>query len=279
MNDLQLTFDFNRRDAAAPSGERNVSTISDHVDLPEIPPKNFLRQAVLAYFMELDNNLLCAASLEVSGIRGNIDLAMQSPRNQGGRNSTLIKIFRSREDFAAESAKNEALQLQYQQLLKESAAFEELLKRTEPELCSEAALFSEFEFWDYNKSRNTHYRKLRKKIGKIRNLIFHGTQLNNIVCNKMAEQYFIAAPPEVVSAGEIDAVWGVLHILPDGRVEEIRPAKKCFITPEGLRKLTTAMLRAASDSVQFQYGIRLEGDQVLRCNLPRRRRLIRGNKA
>ena len=46
MNDLQLTFDFNRRDAAAPSGERNVSTISDHVDLPEIPPKNFLRQAV-----------------------------------------------------------------------------------------------------------------------------------------------------------------------------------------------------------------------------------------
>ncbi|MEG2076555.1 MAG: hypothetical protein RRY34_08635, partial [Victivallaceae bacterium] len=142
MNDLQLTFDFSGRpDASAGTGGSAVDTTSNHSATPEIPPKSWLRQAVLAHFMELDNNLLCAASLEVSGIRGNIDLAMQSPRSQRGRSSSLVKIFRSREDFAAESAKNESLQQQYQQLLKESAAFEELLKRTEPELCSEAALF------------------------------------------------------------------------------------------------------------------------------------------
>ena len=126
--------------------------------------------------------------------------------------TVVIEIRNNREhcwpDFGS---KDELLQL-----LKEKKAekkqIQKYIRTSEPELKMDDNLFSEYENWNYRKSKNKEYHACLNKVDEIEIALYNGSKFEKIRRAEIADYLYLAVPEGEVEEHELADGWGLLYI-------------------------------------------------------------------
>lgn len=153
---------------------------------------------------------------------------------------------------------------------------EETIKLTEPHLRPSGHLFDEYIDWDFGKSQNPHYHKTLGEINALQKSIYEGTHFEKISRAMLADRLFLAVPAHTVNADQLPDEWGLLWVYPDLTVDMIKEPEPLECHPQFRMHLVQNIASAASRSVLFAQGVKVnkDGDIDLLAR-PRRRRKSR----
>lgn len=152
----------------------------------------------------------------------------------------------------------------------EKASLEEMLKQKEPGL-KDDSLFPESQTWDFTRTKNRKYHACLHKIEKIESLIYHGSKFERMLFEKLADEYYLAVPKDLIAADELPEAWGLIYIADDFSATVIRPAKKCDCPAENKMSFVFHAASAHTDSFLLANGISVS-DGIAKFYLPPKRR-------
>jgi hypothetical protein len=136
------------------------------------------------------------------------------------------------------------------------------LKNREPELRQSGVyLFEEMERWSFGAARSPQYRGLLRRIDRADASIHKGAKLSRMVRYRLADRFYMMAPPGVIAPRELPNGWGLLEAPTAslvgrsldpalvGHVRVARPASVCRsnakLRGRMLRNIAIASTRAA----------------------------------
>jgi len=166
----------------------------------------------------------------------------------------------TRESCWPECSSAETIVAEVSRLRAEAEAEEENIRIQEPELRANDVLFEEFAIWEYERSLNPHYQKLRQRVAELESMLYKGTRLERLTFRPMAEKMFIATPAGLLLPRELRRDWGLLWVKPDHGVELIRDGKghSCLL-PDRLKLLNNILASTM--------------DMILSAPVPRRQKI------
>ncbi|MBQ4480739.1 MAG: hypothetical protein II943_08880 [Victivallales bacterium] len=162
------------------------------------------------------------------------------PHNVGGRRqlepirTVAIVVALTREECYASGINPEALQNELRYTRRQLVRLEESIRREEPGLRDDGMLFEEYAEWHYEKSQNAEYKELIKHCRKLEEQLYHGTRMERMSRNIVADECYLAVPEGVLLRDEILPGWGLLVIPPEGEhgygkviVEQTATPRQC----------------------------------------------------
>jgi len=185
--------------------------------------------------------------------------------------TVLVMTCVDREKCRYDAAKKEALlkELSDEKTLK--AELEEKLKVSEPDL-KDDSLFPESQTWDFARTKNRKYHACLHKIEKLEYAICHGSKFERMMFEQTATEYYLAVPEGLITADELPAEWGLVHIASDFTATVVREAKKCDCPQEKRMAFALHAAAAGADDFLFANGITLADGSAKFHQLPKRRK-------
>ncbi len=153
----------------------------------------------------------------------------------------------TRESCWPECSSAEAIVAEVSRLRAEAEAEEGKIRVQEPELRANDVLFEEFAIWEYERSLNPHYQKLRQRLAELENMLYKGTRLERLTFRPMAEKMFVATPAGLLQPNELRRDWGLLWVDPGKGVELVRDGKPHSCLLPDRMKLLNNLLASTMD--------------------------------
>ena len=171
--------------------------------------------------------------------------------------TAVILCVLNREECRAVGANPDEL---YQELAACRAKLPELeaqIRREEPELRDDHVLFEEYADWDYVHSQNPDYQGARLHCEELEGQLYHGTRLERIARNAVADDLYLAVPQGAMLADEVMPGWGVLSVPPNSSEALVleRSPKPQNCTPENRAHLIQNIAAAATEYVNAGHGL------------------------
>jgi hypothetical protein len=141
----------------------------------------------------------------------------RTPAPRGWRSAPARTVFieckQSRADFLRDRVDGARLIAQRAELNRVREAMErrQIEAETPGLRRSEAALFPEFETWDFSASRERGYHALLRRLRRLDADLYGQTKFWTIARYGLADELWIAAPRGLLRAGELPAGWGLLE--------------------------------------------------------------------
>ncbi len=241
-------------------------------------PVGVMRRAVAAFLAEQGPaGLAMHVPARISKYRADV-AAFWTEYSGRGRNqlarvirTVAVDIFTSRDDCMPECAEAAELARELRSLRLLRFEMERQIREKEPWLAVDGELFPEFRTFDYSASGNEEYRKLMRKHSRLQHALFKGSRLEHVRSAGVADYLYIAVPAGEVQPEDIADGWGLLHILPDGRVKVARVASRQQCTVESRLHLALNIASRSMDSVLFREGIELEKGKSKLLRPPKKR--------
>ncbi len=227
-----------------------------------------IRRAVLAWLAAQDPAPTgCACEVPTRGNRSNlVDVAAfwSAARRRQGRvlqlpvRTALVLCVLSREECWNAGANPAELYRELAACHAALPALEARIRAEEPELRDDHTLFEEYAVWNFDRSRNPEYQRLRLRCQSLEEELFRGTRMELIGHSDCADELYLAAPSGCITADEVMPGWGVLSVGDGGQpsVTVLRPAEAQHCLPEARLHIVQSIAAAASDFVLAGYGAR-----------------------
>lgn len=235
-----------------------------------------LNRLALAFLCSL-RPFAAAANVPVRGRRLTVSCA-GFWRSSGGRRrriseSAIVVMYDRPEACFAECSGQEAHLKRIAELQRRREAMEAEIRRTEPHLAESDDLFSDFRTYDYRRSSNKEYHKLRHELAQEARILGQGGRLARIVEANAADLCYLAIPAGLIPSDAVLPSWGVVELMPDRRFRVVREAEpQPGVTPEARAALALNIAGAAASDVRFTAGIDAARDGAIRLRRPPRRR-------
>jgi hypothetical protein len=289
-NEFQLTFDFNTEEENTVNDnlkeinysrqiEEKVEIADKKIDEKSLSSKD-IRRAALGWVL---NHKPTGAGIlvptRISRFLADVAAFWSSPISIGGKKylapvkTVIIEIRNNREhcwpDFGS---KDELLQL-----LKEKKAEKTLLqdniRKTESELKMDDNLFTEYENWNYRKSKNKEYHACLHKIDEIELALYNGSKFEKIRRSELADFLYLAVPEGEVEEHELADGWGLLYVKKDLSVVQVKEPSYWNCPIEKKHHLVQNISASSLKDTLFANGVKVNKDEsVSFTKLPRRRR-------
>ena len=128
----------------------------------------------------------------------------------------VVLVALTREECYAAGINPEALHNELGYSRRQMTRLQETIRQTEPNLRAGDALFSEYADWHYEKSQNPEYKELAKHLKELEEQLYHGTRMERLARNVVADECYLAVPEGVLLRDEILPGWGLLVVPPSG---------------------------------------------------------------
>ena len=245
-----------------------------------MPPKGLsraeLKRSALAFLCSL-RPFAAAVDVPVRGRRFAVSCA-GFWRASGGRarrinKTAIVMMYDRQEECFADCSGREAHLARIAELQRRREAMEAQIRIKEPYLAESDDLFSDFRTYDYRRSSNREYHKLRHELAQEARILGQGGRLMRIIEANAADLCYLAIPAGLIPSDAVLPTWGVVELLPDRsfrivREAEIQPA----VTTESRSALALNIAGAASADVRFAAGVDMARNGDIRMRRPPRRR-------
>ena len=250
-------------------------------DLP--PPerelkKADLKRAALAFLASLGASAI-AKDVPTRGNRFRADAAaffLEESRNTQKLRTALAEV-RTASEAAIECATHAQQRTMLRAARLERETLEQEIRRTEPHLRDDSALFAEFEQWNYSASSNPAYKECLQKIRDLEYTLFHGSRLSRFHTAGIATELFLVVPEGAVCMESVAENWGLVFVKKDLSFELVKKPL-CYECPaENLTRMVRNIAASACKEVLFANGISQDKTPVGSAGfkvgaLPRKRR-------
>lgn len=234
------------------------------------------RQAVICWMLEREpTGIAVNVPTRISRFRAEIGAFWSEPDSRrvlSPVKTMAVEIrFERDECWPDVSNKNELL-VELKKLESHRNDLEQVIRLKEPELRAGDTLFSEFEEWNYENSRNQDYHRCLKMLEKTRKALYAGSLFEQLRSANVIDYLYLAVPCGLVSPDELANGWGLLYINPDLTVSEVKKAKAEETTAKGKMHFVQNIATAAMKNVLFSCGVnRLSSGEFFCTRQPRRR--------
>ena len=141
------------------------------------------------------------------------------------------------------------------------------------ELAESDDLFSDFRTYDYRRSSNREYHKLRFELAQEARILGQGGRLMRIIEANVADLCYLAIPAGLIPCDAVLPTWGVVELLPDRSFRIVREAEtQPAVTAESRLALALNIAGSASSGVRFAAGVDMARNGNIRLRRPPRRR-------
>ena len=175
--------------------------------------------------------------------------------------TAVVVVALTREECYASGVNPEALQNELRYCRSQLTKLQEKIRQTEPELRDDGVLFEEFAEWHYENSRNAEYQEMQRAVRRLEEQLFHGTRMERMSRNVVADECYLAVPEGVLLRDEAPPGWGLLVIPPAGPHDYGSAILECPATPRecpmAMRlHLVQNIARTATDCVRAVLKLR-----------------------
>ena len=200
-----------------------------------------LRRQVLAWLLTQHphpTGFSCEVATALQHDQADVAAFWSQPHNVGGRRqlepvrTVAVVVAMSREECYASGINPEALQNELRYARRQLLRLQETIRQTEPNLRDDGVLFEEYAEWHYEKSQNPEYQKLLTTCKKLEEQLFHGTRLERMSRNAVADECYLAVPEGVLLRDEMLSGWGLLVVPPSGEHGFGNAILECPATPQ-----------------------------------------------
>ena len=133
---------------------------------------------------------------------------------------------------------------------------EAAIRRNEPGLKTGDTLFEEYAEWNYERSCNPDYHRLRKRINKIEHAVYRGTRFEQIRAAHLADLLYLAVPAGTVTPEELADGWGLPWVEDNLAVRVMLEPEEKDVLAANRTHLVQNIAASASRSVLFANGLR-----------------------
>ena len=199
-------------------------------------------------------------------------------RAAGGRGrrvvrTALVMMYDRPEACFADCSGREAHLTRIAELQRRREELEAEIRRTEPHLAETDDLFSDFRTYDYRRSSNREYHKVRRELTLEARILGQGGRLARIIEANAADLCYLAIPAGLIPSDAVLPTWGVVELLPDRSFRVVREAEEQpAVTVESRLALALNIAGAASSDVRFASGVEIARNGDIRLRRPPRRR-------
>ncbi len=175
-----------------------------------------------------------------------------------GRRDDLVVIEAkaARSDFLRDGAATEEITRRIARLAVERDRLESRIRETEPALFRTPTLFKEDGRWEYERSVNPGWLRLKKKLSSLEERLHRGTKLESMPGERTFHRHFLAAPEGVAEPDELPETWGLLRFRAPHRLEIVRDAPRLEVDDGAKARVLREIARAGSRAVLRLAGIR-----------------------
>jgi hypothetical protein len=199
-------------------------------------------------------------------------------RASGGRRrritgTAIVMMYDRPEECFAECSGHEAHLKRIAELQRRREEMEAEIRRKEPHLAETDDLFSDFRTYDYRRSSNREYHKLRHELALEARILGQGGRLARIIEANAADLCYLAIPAGLIPSDAVLPTWGVVELMPDRSFRVVREAEpQIGVTPEARTALALNIAGSAAADVRFAAGIDAARNGEIRLRRPPRRR-------
>ena len=206
-----------------------------------------MRRQVLAWLLTQHphpSGFSCEVATALQHDQADVAAFWSAPRNVGSRRqlepirTVVVVVALTREECYAVGINPEALQNELRYTRRQLLRLQETIRRTEPNLKDDGVLFEEYAEWHYEKSQNSEYQELRRACKKLEEQLFHGTRMERMSRNVVADECYLAVPEGVLLRDEAPPGWGLLVVPPAGDYGYGNAILECPATPQACAPMT-----------------------------------------
>ena len=234
-----------------------------------------LNRLALAFLCSL-RPFAAAVNVPVRGRRFAVSCAgfwRGSGRSRRITETAIVVMYDRPEECFADCSGQEAHLSRIAELQKLREAMEAEIRKTEPHLAESDDLFSDFRTYDYRRSSNKEYHKLRHELAQEARILGQGGRLARIVEANAADRCYLAIPAGLIPSDAVLPGWGVVELHPDRRFKLVREAEiQLGVTPESRMALALNIAGAGAVDVRFAAGVDASRNGEIRMRRPPRRR-------
>lgn len=168
--------------------------------------------------------------------------------------TAIVEICLDEKKCQEDYSKRKALQKKLADLLERKTVLEEKIRESEPGLMNNS-LFEETREWDYASSKNQTYQRLLKRIGKTEFDLSHVNRFARITAEELADEYYLAAPENLIREDQIPHGWGLIYISETLQATVVRNAKKYECPRENRENLALKAAASGMYETLFTHGI------------------------
>lgn len=144
--------------------------------------------------------------------------------------------------------------------LKEKKVFMEAHIRIDEPYLKNDSLFEEDREWNYEASSNKGYQRLLKRIEKLDAELKHNTVFDRIATAKLADEYYLVTPENLISENDLPTDWGLIFISPELKSTLIRKANPCECSTDNRINLALKTAASSMRETLFAHGVSISDD-------------------
>jgi len=235
-----------------------------------------LNQLAFAFLCSL-RPFAAARRVPVRGKRFAVNCAgfwrAESGRGRRVTKTAVVLMYDRLEECFADCSGHEAHLARIAELQLRREALEAKIRVEEPHLAETDDLFSDFRTYDYRRSSNREYHRIRRELALEARILGQGGRLARILEANAADLCYLAIPEGLMPSDAVLPTWGVVELGSDRTFRVLRePEVQRTVTPEGRLALALNVAGAAAADVRFASGIDACGGGKVRLRRPPRRR-------
>ncbi len=242
-----------------------------------------IRRAALAWLVKgQPTGIGLLAPTRISRFQADVAAFWSKPVKRGGVKTlqpvktVIIEVRNDREACWPDCARKDELLPLLRKEKERKRVLETEIRAKEPELQNTDTLFSEFESWDYAKTRDKRYHQSLGKIEEIERSLYNGSRFEKIRRARLADYLYLAVPRGAVHPNELADGWGLLFVDDSFEIELIKEADSWECPVENKLHLVQTIAMSSLKSVLFANGVLVSPENEIKLlPLPRRRRLLK----
>ena len=256
-------------------GEPDLFSFAASAYSPRRPGKAELNRMAFAFLCSL-RPFAAACCVPLRGRRFAVNCAGFWRSEGRGRRitRTAVVLMYDRIDACfADCSGREAHLERVAELQKRREELEARIRCEEPHLAETDDLFSDFRTYDYRRSSNREYHRVRRELAQEARILGQGGRLARIVEANAADLCYLAIPEGLIPSDAVLPTWGVVELRSDCGFRVLRePDVQTSVTPEGRLALALNVAGAAAVSARFAGGVELRRGGIVGLRRPPRRR-------
>ncbi len=184
----------------------------------------------------------------------------------------IVELRGNRDACWPDCASSAELLPQLRDLKHKRIELQESIRKNEPQLKDTSTLFEEYTDWHYEKSENTDYHGLCKKIEKTKKAIYKGSRFESMMSAGVADYLYLAVPEKSVHPHELADGWGLIWIDEKLKTRVISKSENRNCAPENRFHLIQNIASSNIENALFRNGVYNKNGQLKFVPLPRKKR-------
>ncbi len=175
------------------------------------------------------------------------------------RRTAVFECKQARADLLKDAYAEAATRKKLEELVARRSKLEELLAMHHPDLRRGAALWPEFDTWDFSGLEHRAYREVLEELATVQERVVRGTKFSKMFRYRCADFLYLVVEDGIFAEAEIPAGWGLL-LRRDDALMLARPPAALDAAEAQRLALLESIASAGTRATNRALGVRLKPD-------------------